>query len=323
HERVHGEALRGPPDRCAPGVRRLRGGRLPDRGGAPPAVLADPARRGREGTRGRVQHPAAGARRRPPDRRPGPHGGLPQHRDRDDLQPGEPADPGTGGRRLTRGPHPDEGRGDGRRAGPLPPGVHQPPGRHRRLPPADQAADPPDRPHPAQGAGEATRRARAEAGAVGRGAGPAGRRRLRPGLWRPAAEAGDPAAGGESAGAEDPGGRIRQRGYGPGRSRGGQAGLREGLTGFPGGPPVPGAASLDPRVRGDDGGAYQRYEMRPYTYAPLNPNGEAELYGNCPLVEFPKIFSSGYSLSTLSPPSVKAHPPRWYVAARSTSHLAP
>src|SRR5690606_20055021 len=140
--------------------------------------------------------------------------------------------------------------------------------------PEAQAADPPDRQHPAQGAGEATRRARAEAGAVGRGAGPAGRRRLRPGLWRPAAEAGDPAAGGESAGAEDPGGRIRQRGYGPGRSRGGQAGLREGLTGFPGGPPVPGAASLDPRVRGDDGGAYQRYEMRPYTYAPLNPNGE-------------------------------------------------
>ena len=40
HVRVHGEALGGAPDRRAAGLRRLRGGRLPDRGGAPPAVLA-------------------------------------------------------------------------------------------------------------------------------------------------------------------------------------------------------------------------------------------------------------------------------------------
>ena len=40
HERVHGEAHRGPPDRRAAGLRRLRGGRPADRGGAPPAVLA-------------------------------------------------------------------------------------------------------------------------------------------------------------------------------------------------------------------------------------------------------------------------------------------
>ena len=37
---------------------------------------------------GRVQRPAAGARRRPADRRPGPHGRLPQHADRADLEPG-------------------------------------------------------------------------------------------------------------------------------------------------------------------------------------------------------------------------------------------
>ena len=56
----------------------------------------DPVRRDREGAPGRVQRAAAGARRRPPDRRPGPHGRLPQHADRDDLEPrrripGQPA----------------------------------------------------------------------------------------------------------------------------------------------------------------------------------------------------------------------------------------
>ena len=53
------------------------------------------ARRDREGPPRRLQRPAAAARRRPPDRRPGPHGRLPQH----DLimtsncrrRPGEPS----------------------------------------------------------------------------------------------------------------------------------------------------------------------------------------------------------------------------------------
>ena len=62
HVRVHGEALGGAPDRRAARLRRLRGGRLPHRGGAPPAVLGDPARRGREGASGCVQRAAAGAR---------------------------------------------------------------------------------------------------------------------------------------------------------------------------------------------------------------------------------------------------------------------
>ena len=44
HVRVHGEALGRAPDRRAARLRRLRRGRLPDRGGAPPALCRDPAR---------------------------------------------------------------------------------------------------------------------------------------------------------------------------------------------------------------------------------------------------------------------------------------
>ena len=44
HVGVHGEALGGAPDRRPSGLRRLRGGRLPDRSCAPPAVFGDPAR---------------------------------------------------------------------------------------------------------------------------------------------------------------------------------------------------------------------------------------------------------------------------------------
>lgn len=53
---------------------------------------------------------------------PGPHRGLPQHRHRDDLQPGFAPDPGVVRRWQRRGLHADEGSGDGRGAGPLPPG---------------------------------------------------------------------------------------------------------------------------------------------------------------------------------------------------------
>ena len=40
--------------------------------------------------RRRLQRPAAGARRRPPDRRPGPHGGFQEHRRDHDLEYREP-----------------------------------------------------------------------------------------------------------------------------------------------------------------------------------------------------------------------------------------
>ena len=84
--RVHGEALRLAARRRAARLRRLRRGRPADRGGAPAAVLGGAARRDREGAPRRVQHPAAAARRRPPHRRPGPHGRLPQYDRHHDLE---------------------------------------------------------------------------------------------------------------------------------------------------------------------------------------------------------------------------------------------
>ena len=86
-------------DRRAARLRRLRGGRLPHRAGAPQALQRDPARRSREGAPGRVQRAAAGARRRPDDRRAGPHGRLQEHRDRDDVEPGLAQDPADDRRR--------------------------------------------------------------------------------------------------------------------------------------------------------------------------------------------------------------------------------
>jgi ATP-dependent Clp protease ATP-binding subunit ClpB len=97
HERVHGEAFRGPPHRRAARLRGLRGGRLPDRSRAPQALQRAAARRGGKGPPRCVQRALAGARRRPPDRRPGPHGGLQEHRDCDDEQHRLAPDPGHGG----------------------------------------------------------------------------------------------------------------------------------------------------------------------------------------------------------------------------------
>ena len=75
-----------PADRRAARLRRLRGGRPAHRGRPPPAVHRDPLRRDREGPPRRLQRAAPGARRRPPDRRPGPHGRLPQHRHHHDVE---------------------------------------------------------------------------------------------------------------------------------------------------------------------------------------------------------------------------------------------
>jgi ATP-dependent Clp protease ATP-binding subunit ClpB len=86
HVRVHGEAHRVAARRSTPRVRRLRRGRAADRGGAAPPVLRDPPRRDREGAHRRLQRAAAIARRRPPDRRPGSHRRLPQHRRDHDLE---------------------------------------------------------------------------------------------------------------------------------------------------------------------------------------------------------------------------------------------
>ena len=62
-------------------------GGQPHRGGAPPALPRHPLRRDREGAPGGVQRPAPDPGRRPPDRRPRPHGRLPQHGHHHDQQP--------------------------------------------------------------------------------------------------------------------------------------------------------------------------------------------------------------------------------------------
>ena len=86
HERVPGAAHRVAAGRRPARLRRLRGGRAAHRGGAPPPVRRRPLRRDREGAPGRLQHAAAGARRRPAHRRAGPHRRLPQHRHHHDVE---------------------------------------------------------------------------------------------------------------------------------------------------------------------------------------------------------------------------------------------
>ncbi len=112
HERVHGEALGEPHDRRASGLRRLRRRWRPDRERAPQALPGAAVRRGGEGPPRRLQHPAAGAGRRTPYGRPGPHGRLPQHADHHDLQHGVGV-PGQPRRRRRRGEGPAGGHGDG------------------------------------------------------------------------------------------------------------------------------------------------------------------------------------------------------------------
>ena len=88
HERVLREALGRPPGRCPARLHRVRGGWSAHRGGPPSPVRGRAARRGREGAQRGLRHPAAGARRRPADRRPGPYGRLPQRVVDLDLEPG-------------------------------------------------------------------------------------------------------------------------------------------------------------------------------------------------------------------------------------------
>ena len=87
HERVLREALGRAAGRRAARLRRVRRGRPAHRGRPPAPLLGGAARRGREGAPGGLRHPAAGARRRPADRRPGPHRRLPQHAADPDQQP--------------------------------------------------------------------------------------------------------------------------------------------------------------------------------------------------------------------------------------------
>ena len=79
---AHGRAAH----RRAARLRRLRRGRPAHRGGAAAAVLGGPPRRDREGARRGLRRAPADARRRAADRRPGPHGRLPQHGPDHDLE---------------------------------------------------------------------------------------------------------------------------------------------------------------------------------------------------------------------------------------------
>ena len=77
-------------------LRRLRRGRPAHRGRAPPPLRGAAARRDREGPPRRLQRAAAGARRRPPHRRPGPHRRLHEHRRDHDQQHRQPVPRSTG-----------------------------------------------------------------------------------------------------------------------------------------------------------------------------------------------------------------------------------
>ena len=88
HVGVHGEALGFQADRFASRIRGLRRGRPAHRAGEAQSVLHHPAGRNREGAPGYLQHPAAGVRRRPVDRRSRQPGGFQEHHHHHDLQPG-------------------------------------------------------------------------------------------------------------------------------------------------------------------------------------------------------------------------------------------
>ena len=90
-------------------------------------------------------------------------------------------------------PGPARARGDGGGAGAFPARVPEPSGRDRDLRPAGPRGHGGDRGDPVAAAGEAAGGPQDRAGDRSGGEGVAGRGGLRPGLWRAAAEAGDPA----------------------------------------------------------------------------------------------------------------------------------
>ena len=123
-----------------PGLRRLRGGRAAHRGGAAPALRGDALRRDREGAPRRVQRPAADPRRRPAHRRPGPDGGLHEHRHHHDARTSAAQSALEGADRRTDELREPAAGGDGRAARPLPARVPEPDRRDRRLPAAQPRA---------------------------------------------------------------------------------------------------------------------------------------------------------------------------------------
>ena len=122
------------------------------RGRAPPALRGRAVRRDREGARRSAQRHAPAARRRPADRRQGPHGGLQEHRRDHDVQRRQPPDRRAG--RCRRRRTLDEGtrRAGARRAArAVPAGVPQPGRRDHRVPRPQPRGDAADHRHPAAG----------------------------------------------------------------------------------------------------------------------------------------------------------------------------
>ncbi len=154
HVRVHGEAHGGAADRRAARLRRLRGGRPADRGGAAAPLRGGAARRDREGAPRRLQHAAAADGRRPADGRPGAHGQLRQHGADHDLERRQRPDR----RRVGRREDPRADRGGA--GGDLQAGVPQPDRRHGDLPPPLQGRHRPDRRAAGRAAGRPGARAR-------------------------------------------------------------------------------------------------------------------------------------------------------------------
>ena len=184
HVGIHGEAFGRAADRRASRLRRLRGGRRAHRSGAAAALSGDPVRRDREGAPGRVQRAAAGARRRAADRRAGPHGRLPQHADRDDLEPRFAVPRRSAGRRRHRG---GARACDGGGAFGVPAGIPEPGRRDHPVPSPQARADEPHRRHPVPAAVEAAGGSQDRDQARSGGTRLARRQGLRPGLWGAAA----------------------------------------------------------------------------------------------------------------------------------------
>ena len=102
---------------------------------------------------------------------------------------------------MTSNHRPGRRQHDGRRAGALPAGVHQPHRRDHRVPPARSRAHEADHRRPASRADETARRAEDPRGAHGCRQGSDCARRLRPGLWGSTVEAYDSAPGARRVGA--------------------------------------------------------------------------------------------------------------------------
>ena len=149
HVRVHGKAHREPARRFSSGLCGLRGRRPADRSRTAEAVLGRTFRRDRKGAPGRVQCPAPDPRGWAAYRRPGPDGGLQEHRHNHDLQPRHGRLAQSFGR-FRQGRRGGDARADdqqGQRCpqAALPARVPQPDRRGHRVPRTDQGRDHRDR----------------------------------------------------------------------------------------------------------------------------------------------------------------------------------